>query len=395
MTEDNKSSAFQFHGNWQDYFNIAIVNLGLNIITLGFYRFWATTRERQYLWSQTQFIDERLEWTGNGKELFFGFLIVLVIFSIPVSIGSFVIVGSLIQGNPVLGILVILGISLSIFYLIGVARYRGLRYKLSRTYWHGIRGGSDVQGFAYGWSFVWKTTIGYIVFGLMMPWALMALWNERWNSLTFGPHLFRSNGNYNPTFSRYLLFYLAPILSLIIIFVLKSSIGTMSDDILSIIDDLPIAYIALGIVATIFYAKFFRVALDRLSLNKLEFGFTAQTIDWFKLIAGDSAIWAIAALPMYGIWITLSFFGVFDTIVIPTALSGVAALYANNTGVILFIGLLAYMIVGSMIRYRHWAFLIRYTEVYGEVNLDELTQSRTERARHGEGLLDAFDVGAI
>lgn len=395
MTEDNKSSAFQFHGNWQDYFNIAIVNLGLNIITLGFYRFWATTRERQYLWSQTQFIDERLEWTGNGKELFFGFLIVLVIFSIPVSIGSFVIVGSLIQGNPVLGILVILGISLSIFYLIGVARYRGLRYKLSRTYWHGIRGGSDVQGFAYGWSFVWKTTIGYIVFGLMMPWALMALWNERWNSLTFGPHIFRSNGNYNPTFSRYLLFYLAPILSLIIIFVLKSSIGTMSDDILSIIDDLPIAYIALGIVATIFYAKFFRVALDRLSLNKLEFGFTAQTIDWFKLIAGDSAIWAIAALPMYGIWITLSFFGVFDTIVIPTALSGVAALYANNTGVILFIGLLAYMIVGSMIRYRHWAFLIRYTEVYGEVNLDELTQSRTERARHGEGLLDAFDVGAI
>ena len=38
---------------------------------------------------------------------------------------------------------------------------------------------------------------------------------------------------------------------------------------------------------------------------------------------------------------------------------------------------------------------MKHLEVYGEVNLDHLTQSDTDISKHGEGLLDAFDVGAI
>ena len=34
-------------------------------------------------------------------------------------------------------------------------------------------------------------------------------------------------------------------------------------------------------------------------------------------------------------------------------------------------------------------------EAYGEINIEELTQSQTILEKHGEGLLDAFDVGAI
>ena len=60
-------SAFRFHGSWQEYARIAFPNLLLTIVTLGIYRFWATTREREYLWSKTDFIDERLEWTGRGR----------------------------------------------------------------------------------------------------------------------------------------------------------------------------------------------------------------------------------------------------------------------------------------------------------------------------------------
>ena len=36
-----------------------------------------------------------------------------------------------------------------------------------------------------------------------------------------------------------------------------------------------------------------------------------------------------------------------------------------------------------------------HLEAGGEILLDELTQSQTKTARHGEGLLDAFDMGAI
>ena len=49
------------------------------ITTLGVYRFWATARQRRYLWSRTQVIDDTLEWTGTGKEMFIGFLIVIAI----------------------------------------------------------------------------------------------------------------------------------------------------------------------------------------------------------------------------------------------------------------------------------------------------------------------------
>ena len=59
------------------------------------------------------------------------------------------------------------------------------------------------------------------------------------------------------------------------------------------------------------------------------------------------------------------------------------------------LALVPFALVGPFIRYRHWKFFITYMQAYGEVNLDDLTQSQTETSRHGEGLLDAFDVGAI
>ena len=45
--------------------------------------------------------------------------------------------------------------------------------------------------------------------------------------------------------------------------------------------------------------------------------------------------------------------------------------------------------------YRHWKFFMTHLEARGEILLDDLTQSTTATARHGEGLLDAFDMGAI
>lgn len=206
----DEQSAFVFHGRWQDFAPIAFTNLLLTIVTLGFYRFWATARTRRYLWSHTEFIDDRLEWAGTGKELFVGFLLVLVLFGIPFLILQFGAQALIMQGQPGIAALLSFAAGISIFYLAGVARFRALRYRLSRSYWHGIRGGSDNAGWGYGLSYMWKTLVGYFALALLIPWAMMSLWNQRWSRMSFGPFEFEADGQASATMKRFLLFYLIP-----------------------------------------------------------------------------------------------------------------------------------------------------------------------------------------
>ena len=157
---DSADSAFTFEGNWQDFARIALPNLLLTIVTLGIYRFWATARERRYLWSRTRFVDEHLEWAGTGMELFAGFVIVLVLFGVPYFGVSFVSQALIARG--------------------------------------------------YEASYMWKTAVGWLPLGLLLPWSMTSLWNERWSKMSFGPFAFRSDGEAGGVFARFLLFYLAP-----------------------------------------------------------------------------------------------------------------------------------------------------------------------------------------
>ena len=216
MDDSNTASAFRFHGSWQEFAKIAVPNLLLTIVTLGIYRFWATTRERQYLWGKTDFIDERLEWTGTGLELFIGFIMAVVLILVPFFGIQFLTQALVLQGYTGWAAVLTFMMFGFIMYIIGIARFRALRYRLSRTYWHGIRGGSDDQGFGYGWSYIWKTFVGYLALGLLVPWSMMNLWNERWNKMSFGPHKIEAIGNYAETFKRYLLFYLTPFVLFIV-----------------------------------------------------------------------------------------------------------------------------------------------------------------------------------
>ena len=75
------------HGEVFDLFGIYMVNLLLTIVTLGIYRFWAKTRIRRYLWSHTEFLGDRFEYTGTGKELLIGFLIVFTFLAVQQSQG--------------------------------------------------------------------------------------------------------------------------------------------------------------------------------------------------------------------------------------------------------------------------------------------------------------------
>jgi uncharacterized membrane protein YjgN (DUF898 family) len=353
-------SAFRFHGSWQEFARIAVSNLLLTIVTLGIYRFWATTREREYLWGKTDFIDERLEWTGRGMELFIGFIMVFLLIGLPFIVIQLVTQGLIFQGAPVLAGLLTLAMFLLLFYLTGVAYFRALRYRLSRTYWRGIRGGSDDPGFQYGLSYNWKSVLGWLPIFLMVPWAMISLWNDRWNAMSFGPHRFSANAQWTPLMKRYLLFYLVPF----IVFVGAGTIvvsmapsgdapeafggtGALYFGGLVIVAILAF-YIMLPLVALIFYSKYFRLAVGGLRLHTLEFEFRARAADWILFFLANMAI----------IICTL----------------GIGYIFMP---------------------YRNWKFFVDHMEAYGEINIDQLTQSQTVVEKHGEGLLDAFDVGAI
>lgn len=364
--EAQPDSAFAFTGDWREFAPIAFTNLLLTIVTLGIYRFWATTRERRYLWSRTRFIDDRLEWTGTGLELFIGFLLVFALLLGPLLFLQFGLQAMMMQGHEALAIIITIAVYVFIMYLVGVARFRALRYRLSRTYWHGIRGGADDQGFAYGWSYLWKTFVGYLAIGLMVPWSMSSLWNERWRHMSFGPHPFQSDAQWGNLFLRYMIFYLSPII-LMIVFGILAAFGIFAFGMSGAFDPgnppsagvgvtiviLAIAFylfffVALGLVAMVYYSAFYREAVGALQLSDLGFAFTARTMDWIKL-------------------------------------------FVTNT--LLVIGTLGIGFI--FLRYRNWKFFITHLEATGEINLDRLTQSSTREARQGEGLLDAFDIGAI
>lgn len=352
-------SAFGFDGNWKDFAKIAIPNLLLTIVTLGIYRFWATTRERQYLWSHSRFVDERLEWTGKGMELFIGFVLVMLIFALPFAMLGIVTEALILRGQEAIAGLLTFGSFFLIFYLTGLARYRALRYRLSRTRWRGIRGGSDNQGFGYGFSYLWKTIVGQLALGLLVPWSMTSLWNERWNKMSFGPHQFEAYADSSNIFARYLLFYLAPILLFVAMGIAAVTGGGIGGGLageeglgigigLGIIIALFVWFFALGLIAAAFYAKYYREVVSKTLWKDLNFNFEASTMDWIKLYLGDFFL------------------------------------------VVLTLGL------GSIfLSYRHWKFFITHMEASGDILLDELTQSTTATSKHGEGLLDAFDIGAI
>jgi uncharacterized membrane protein YjgN (DUF898 family) len=358
--EDQQGSAFGFDGTWREYAPIAFTNLLLTIVTLGFYRFWATTRTRRYLWSRTRFIDDRLEWTGTGVELFKGFLMVLVLLGLPFLFLQFGVQALVIRGFAGVAMGTGFAAFVLIFYLGGVARFRAVRYRLSRTYWHGIRGGSDDGGWKYGWSYMWRNVVGMIPLYLMVPWAMISLWNERWNKMSFGPHGFRCNARVKPVFKRFLLFYLAPFLLAIIGVAYVATIGGFIGSVFLHTNYPPVIaaialvviivgiYALLGLIALAYYAAFLREGIGALRLENLDFQFEATTDDWLKLFFGD---------------------------------------------ILLVVGTLG--IGWIFLQYRHWKFFISHLEAYGEIDLNALTQSTTRESQHGEGLLDAMDVGAF
>jgi Bacterial protein of unknown function (DUF898) len=152
-----------------------------------------------------------------------------------------------------------------------------------------------------------------------------------------------------------------------------------------------VIYIALPLLALIYYAAYTREVISSLGLSTLKFSFGARSAEWVLLLLGNFGLSILA--------IIIGFIGA-------SVFGGIAALGAVGTGgfgglrfgtivLVVLSFIIPLMLVGPFVRYRNWAFFIRHLEAGGEINLDALTQSPTRELKQGEGLLDAFDMGAI
>jgi len=350
-----RDRAIRFIGSWREYLPIAATNALLIICTLGVYRFWAAARQRRYLWSRTEFIDDTLEWTGTGKEMFLGFLIVIAVLAPFFLFFQFLFPALIARGKADAAFGVIFLFEIALIYLGGFARFRALRYRLSRTYWHGIRGGSDDPGWNYGGEYLGRIALSFMSMFIVYPWAATRLWNSRWNAMSFGPLEFHAELDSEGLGWRWAMVYLVPIGALILGTVVAALSGleptaggpraTVS---LIILGAVLIIYLAIPLMTLNWYAAYYRKAAEATKLGELEFGFDATTLQWLGLFLGNLAL----AIITLGFGIT--YWG-----------------------------------------YRNWNFMIRHLHAYGSIDVSALTQSTTHAPREAEGFADAFDVGAI
>jgi uncharacterized membrane protein YjgN (DUF898 family) len=159
-----------FSGDRGEFRALATRGALLELVTVGFYRFWLATDMRRHLWSHTLINGDAAEYTGRAKELLIGFLIALAII-VPVYLAYFIV--SLeaerqlaFASFPLIAFLYVFG---------QFAIYRARRYRLTRTVWRGVRFWMSGSGWAYaGRAALWGLLM-ILTLGLILPWREAAL----------------------------------------------------------------------------------------------------------------------------------------------------------------------------------------------------------------------------
>src|SRR6202035_5284301 len=79
-----------FSGDRKQFFHLVLRGAALELLTVGFYRFWLATDIRRHMWSNTLIDGDAAEYTGRGRELLVGFLFALAIL-VPIYLAYFLV----------------------------------------------------------------------------------------------------------------------------------------------------------------------------------------------------------------------------------------------------------------------------------------------------------------
>jgi uncharacterized membrane protein YjgN (DUF898 family) len=210
LTKETKAPQnyhLEFHGQGSAYFSIMIVNWLLTILTLGIYYPWARAKQLRYIYGQTSLNDTRFHFSGTGKEIFLGYVKIILLF-----VGGYLLLFLLAYfSHPVVGLLFIY---LGFLIIIPFAIHGSLRYRMSRLSYRGIRFGyrgnrSELIKNFFKWIFLTAIT-----FGIYGAWLQMNLRNYTHKHIRYGNLSFENNGRGSTFFKINLVGYFLTILTL-------------------------------------------------------------------------------------------------------------------------------------------------------------------------------------
>jgi uncharacterized membrane protein YjgN (DUF898 family) len=125
------SSSHKFHqplfvGNAGEFFRIWIVNMLLSLLTLGIWSAWATVRNRRYLYGNSEFAGNRLDFHGNPWAILRGRILAVVLFL------GYAVGGDFYYAIPVAAVFLLI-------MLFPWMLTSALRFRLSNTSWRNLR----------------------------------------------------------------------------------------------------------------------------------------------------------------------------------------------------------------------------------------------------------------
>jgi uncharacterized membrane protein YjgN (DUF898 family) len=389
---------------------VVLGNFFLTIVTLGIYRFWAKTRIRRYFWSNITILGEPLEYTGTGRELFVGFLIVVAILA-PLVVAYYVL-KRILLGNIGATLALLVTYLVVLFVLIHIAVFRARRYQLTRSAWRGIRAGQTGSTWGYVGLAALYTVITVMTLGVASPWMEVGLERYKMNNTWFGNSRFQLKASGFMLFLRSLVVYALFLAPLAVAYAANFSwliaakrAGVGADPGMP---PHPAAFLLFfvvifaGIPAVIWYtvAKF-RYFANSTSLGEVRLKSAART----------SSVLGYVIVFMLGLIGLLILLGVVVSIAAGVAAVSMSPLLspdadpattAQAVGAIYLVALpivfLFYLPLYELLSYcwlqvslvRHFATTLTI-ENAGE--LSRIAQSTRQNPRFGEGLADAFDVG--
>ena len=389
-------------------FALSATNFVLRFLTLGLYSFWGKTEVRKRIWSAVRIEGEPLQYTGTGKELFLGFLVIFGVILLPISLTSFGIAMYFGPESPASSIFSLLLYPI-IFILIGIGTYRAQRYRLSRTVWRGIRGSLVGRDVHYAWTYFWSALLIPMTLGWITPWRSTELQKILTRDMRFGDRAFTFDADPGPLYSRFAVLWVASLCIVIAaITVLGFNIDTSMFKPDGLDEDKQDPVQAIKFIALIYAV----LTLAFFCYYVLSAWYRSQAINHFANhthFEGATFKSTVTGLGLVRVAIGNFFlsvagwtigFGLFALLMAPMAMmakgGSVAAdleglkFVAITLGILVLVassGLFSPIIQGRIMRY-----LVQNLSIEGTVPLGDIAQGAAQQLSRGEGLAQAFDI---
>jgi uncharacterized membrane protein YjgN (DUF898 family) len=397
MIPPARPASVSFSGDRGEFRRLVTRGAALELVTVGFYRFWLATDIRRHLWSHTAVDDDAFEYTGRGKELLIGFLFALAII-VPVYLAYFLVSLEAERFKAFASFPL-----LAFFYAFGqFAIYRARRYRLTRTVWRGVRFWMSGSGWAYaGRAALWALLMP-LTLGLILPWREAALERYKMRHSYYGDLQGSFEGRGWEFFKRGWWIWLLAIVTIPMLF-LTVPLTRWFPALLPLAKVMSVAGLLLAVATPFLYGifkavewrwwisgiRFGGVRLESSLSRGALFGLYWKAIGWFLLIAAALVAYLyICAASLKGDMPMGSFIG------------QVATRHSIPMLVLAVIGYLAFILLLNVVMRVYlmrdvWARVMGSTTVLHLEAAADVAATGDLASAVGEGLADGLDVAGF